>query len=109
MDKTQLLEEDGCREPQVYPSYSNDRNRNGYQESENGNGPYSSIKQQSSLSTISGKKSYDLSSTIDRSQIILSWEDINVFVHRQTGCFDRCLRRGRGNIEFVVSQILNGG
>ena len=110
MEKTQLLDEDDADliQPQFCPSYPNDRNRN-VGSGVNGVGPHSSTKQESSSSTLSEKKSFYLSTTFDRSQIILGWEDINVFVHRQTGCFDRCLRRGRGNIEFVVNQILNGG
>lgn len=105
-EKTQLLEEDSSAKSQFYPSHSNDRMRNYEAGSENGVDP------QGSLSTTAGggKKSpsVDFSSTFGRSQVILGWEDVNVFVHKQTGCFDRCLRSRRGNIEFVVSQILNG-
>ncbi|XP_028399589.1 ABC transporter ATP-binding protein/permease wht-1-like [Dendronephthya gigantea] len=107
MDRNQLLNYEGYETP-MYPSYgSSDSNPNidGY---ENGRHSHSGLRKQSSLNTFNGsKRSIDLSSTFETSQIVLGWEDINVFVHKQTGLFDRCLKRGRGNIEFVVNQILN--
>ena len=113
MDRNQLLSEDDCEyEPHTYASYgsSADSNRN-VRAYENGNYTKSSgLRKQSSLNTFdTSKKSFDLSSSFERSQVVLGWEDINVFLHKETGFFDRCLKRGRGNIEFVVNQILNGG
>lgn len=112
MDRNQLLSEDDyVNDPRMYPSHgSSDSNRNvnGY---ENGSlsTSHSGLKQ-SNLNTFGGsKKSIGLSSTFEQSQVVLGWEDINVFVHKHTGFFERCLKRRRGNIEFVVNQILNGG
>lgn len=109
MDRNQLLNYDDS-ETHMYPSYgSSDSNRNidGY---ENGNHTHSGLRKQSSLNTFNGsKRSFDLSSTFETSQTVLGWEDINVFAHKQTGLFDRCLKRGRGKIEFVVNQILDKG
>ena len=107
MDKNQLLSE-GNYESLLYPSYgTSDSNSNAR---ENGSYSNSSLRRQGSLNTFdNSRKSIDLSSTFERSQIVLGWENINVFVHKQTGFFDRCLKRGRGNIEFVVNQLLTGG
>ena len=114
MDRNKLLsEEDHDYEPQLYPSYrssrgSSDSNRN-VKNYENGSYKSSGLRKQNSLNTLdTSKKSFDLSSTFERSQVVLGWEDINVFVHKETGFFDRCLKRGRANIEFVVNQILSG-
>ena len=111
MDRDRLLSEDNYEyEPHMYPSNgSSDSNRN-VRSHENGSYTNSGLRKQSSLINTfdTSKKSFDLSSTFER-QVVLGWEDINVFVHKQTGFFDRCLKRGRGNIEFVVNQILNGG
>ncbi|CAB4026460.1 white-like, partial [Paramuricea clavata] len=110
MDRDRLLSEDDYEyEPHMYPSNgSSDSNRN-VRSHENGSYTNSGLRKQSSLINTfdTSKKSFDLSSTFER-QVVLGWEDINVFVHKQTGFFDRCLKRGRGNIEFVVNQILNG-
>ena len=111
MDRNKLLfEEDYDYEPQMHPSYgSSDSNRN-VKSYENGSYTSSGLRKQNSLSTLdTSKKSFDLSSTFERNQVVLGWEDVNVFVHKETGFFDRCLKRGRANIEFVVNQILNGG
>ena len=108
MDRNQLLSEEDYEPHTSYPSYrSSDSNFNvrGYT---NGNYTNSGLRRQSSLIGNS-KRSFDLSSTFERSEVVLGWEDIDVFVHKQTGFFDRCLKRGRGNIEFVVNQIINGG
>ena len=106
MERKQLLENDYLTRTEDTPPYSGDQNRNGF---ENGVGAQSCSKQLGSVSIISGRKSFDLSSAFDRSSVALGWEDINVFVHRKTGCFDRCLRKARQNIEFVINQILHGG
>lgn len=93
--------------PSSFASTDSNHNGRGYQ---NGSYSKSGLRRQSSLNTFdTNKKSFDLSSTFERSQVVLGWEDINVFVHKPTGLFERCLKRGRGNIEFVVKQILNGG
>jgi hypothetical protein len=111
MDRNKLLsEEDYEYEAHMHPSYgSSDSNRN-VRSYENGSYTNSGLRKQNSLNTLDiSKKSFDLSSTFEQSQVVLGWEDINVFVHKETGFFDRCLKRGRGNIEFVVNQVLNGG
>lgn len=108
MDRNQLLSEEDYEPHMSYPSYrSSDSNFN-VKGHTNGSYTNSGLRRQSSLIGNS-RKSFDLSSTFERSEVILGWEDIDVFVHKQTGFFDRCLKRGRGNIEFVVNQIINGG
>ena len=111
MDEEGLIANDYLT--QTYPSQVSDRNRNGRIVSNGSGSPQQSTsKELGSLSIISGQRKFDnLSSTFERNRMILGWENINVFVHRATGCFDRCLRpRGRrGNIEFIINQLLNEG
>ena len=108
MDRNQLLSEEDYEAHMSYPSYrSSDSNFN-VRCHTNGSYKNSGLRKQSSLLDYR-KRSFDLSSTFERSQVVLGWEDIDVFIHKQTGFFDRCLKQGRRNIEFVVNQIISGG
>lgn len=55
------------------------------------------------------RRSFDLSSTFDSTQAVLGWENIEVFINKPVGFFDRCLRRDRRTIDFIDNQILHEG